>query len=185
MSEQSRRHPRPVSRGRRGRWAVAAALGLALLLGAPSCATDPDAASREQASADARAIAEAIQLPPEYPEQEIVDERAQTPAENRGGGQGGSMKIPFVLPPGADRSGVLATFDRWATAQGYARVEHLAKNTCREGLARMAWAKPSNVILMSVDARDRAEVIVSYGVRGVVPGDDSAVTPVADLPTCT
>lgn len=158
---------------------VAAVVSLA------SCVTDPDAAARDQAEAQAREIAGSLELPPGYEVLEIALSGAQTPKENRGGGQGGHFTVVFRPLERVAPSEVMADFDTWLTGQGMARATGYAgRDVCNDGLVTAEWADSEKVVALSYSVNGRQHVLIPFGFAGIVTQQTSAIETGVPLQEC-
>jgi hypothetical protein len=146
---------------------------------------DPDAAARDQAEAEARQIAESLELPAGYEVVEITLLGAQTPKENRGGGQGGYFSVVFQPPERLAPSAVLADFDDWFTGMGMARAAgHGAIEECTDELVQTEWADSEKVVSLTYWHDDLKHVTIPYSFRRVVTQETPAIETGVPLPDC-
>jgi len=146
-----------------------------VLMGCPS---DPHSATRDQAEAKAKEIAEDLDLPVGYEVADIEASRAQTPRENRGGGQNGQVSVVFRSTDRLEPSDVLMDLDLWFTGRGMVRADYrgTGSNACTESRARVGWADSEKVIVMHYYSTGRPDyLIVPYGYSGMITGATSAV----------
>lgn len=92
--------------------------------------------------------------------------------------------MTFQSPDGTTTTDVLAAFDAWATSQGYERAQVTTSNQCTRETVWMAWAKPSNAVVLSYFTNGRSSniLLIPYGYRGIVRGSEPA--PSVALPLC-
>jgi hypothetical protein len=151
-----------------------------------ACATDPDAAARDEAEAGAREIAENLELPPGYEVVGIEASRAQTPKENRGGGQSGQFSVSFEPSGRLEPAEVLADFDAWFTSRGMLRAAGYAgTEACAEDVVHMKWADSEKVVILTYRIDGRRYLLVPYSYGGVVTQDLATIETGVPLPDCT
>jgi hypothetical protein len=168
---------------------LARLLALALVGAGASCGGlgDPDAAARDRFSDEATQIAEALELPPGYELLGITDDRAQTPRENQGGGQGGNVQVRFRPPDGTTTEQALTDFDALYASPEMTRAEYSGDNRCERDYLSMVWAAPTHILylryrrvtgyLNSVD--------IAYTHEGLVTAGTPTIDTPVDLPRCS
>jgi hypothetical protein len=118
-------------------WRLGLIVLLAGLLGGCS-PSDPDAEGRDRYREAAKVAAEHIELPDGFTAGMTRETVAQTPKENRGGGQSGHVTVVIETPAGMGREQVLATLDTFYVAAGFERVV-FNKNYCNENSIEFSW----------------------------------------------
>jgi hypothetical protein len=159
---------------------------VALVASIVGCTDDPDASVRDRAHAAAEDVAESLELPAGYEVVEFEASRAQTPEENRGGGQGGEISLRLEPPTRLSSSEVLADFDSLFTGQGMVRADWTrGKSQCTAEQVHMKWADAEKVAILQYWTEGPKYVLIPYGYSGMVTADTGAVETDVPLPSCS
>jgi hypothetical protein len=149
------------------------------------CVADPDAATRDRAQREATEIAEDLELPPGYEVVNMKHVGAQTPRENRGGGQSGYVWIEIATEPAVTTNDLLDDLDGWFSDQGMRRAEYAGRNVCDGDHLVADWTDASKTIAVSYWVDGSKGIRVPYGFGGLVVESSAAVESPVPLPKCS